>query len=223
MQRRSPFDYDVSVAAAKARQQKARRGMSGAVESSTHECDWPGCSQRGQYRAPVAPARLHEFHWFCLDHVRAYNAEWNFFSDLDEEEIEAALRNATAWERPTWKLGDGPAGRQGLHAHSEGRAWERFGINDPLDLLGENATLNPGPAANDARPRRRLPPLEAQALETLGLGPEETSRAGIRARYRALVKDLHPDLNGGSTPDPERLRNVLNAWDILKASANFTD
>jgi hypothetical protein len=221
---RSPLEFDVSVSAEKAQRARARRRMSGAVESSTRACEWPGCEGRGSYRAPVSPERLNEYHWFCLDHVREYNARWNFFADRDEETIEAALRSATAWERPTWRMGSGPAGMQGMHPHSDGRAWERFGISDPFELLGENATLNPGTAANSAgHARVRLTRLEQQAMDTLGLPHHVTARAEVRARYRALVKDLHPDMNGGSAEEAERLRRVLDAWDLLKASPNLDD
>jgi len=40
--------------------------------------------------------------------------------------------------------------------HAEGKAWERFGYTDPHEVLGENATINPGESlANDARKARR--------------------------------------------------------------------
>jgi len=222
MPARSPLDYDVSVTAEKRRRSHARR-MSGAVESSTRTCSWPGCEGAGQYRAPVAPDRLDEHRWFCLEHVRDYNARWNFFADLEEEDIAARLREATAWERPTWRMGRGPASAQGLHSHTEGRAWERFGFSDPFEVLGENATINPGGAANDARPRRRLTAIEQRAMDTLALPHQVEGRCEVRARYRALIKELHPDMNGGESHDPDRLRAVLGAWEVLKRSPNFTD
>ena len=220
MTSRSPLDYDVSVTAAKARQRR-RRGMSGAVESSTRVCDWPGCEARGLYRAPRAPDRLTEYRWFCLDHVRDYNRRWNFFADCDEGDLAEALSRATVWERPTWRLGGGPSGPQGLHAHAEGNAWARWGFADPLDVLGDNATIAPGPA--EGRPRRRLPRREQQALDTLGVAHQVEARAEVRAAYRALVKELHPDMNGGENPDPERLALVLKAWELLRRSPSFTD
>jgi len=219
---RAPLDYDVSVTAAKRRRARLR-GMSGAVETSTKTCQWPGCKAHGLYRAPMAPDRLSEYRWFCLEHVREYNAGWNFFADVTEEEIDHLIRRATTWERPTWRLGDAARPGQRLHPHAEGRAWERWGIADPLDLLGENATLRPEDGADRARTRRRLTRAEQTAMDTLGLPHQVTRRCEVRARYRALVKDLHPDINGGTQPDAERLTRVLRAWDLLKASPNFED
>jgi hypothetical protein len=41
-------------------------------------CDHPGCDSVGEHRAPRSRAALHLFYWFCRDHVRAYNAAWNY-------------------------------------------------------------------------------------------------------------------------------------------------
>ncbi len=222
MARRSPLEYDVSVSADKRRRTRPR-GMSGAFETANRTCDWQGCDKVAQYRAPKAPDRLDEFHWFCLEHVRAYNAGWDFFANRSEDEVDAILRGATTWERPTWSLGDGSAGTAGA-AHAPGRAWARAGLADPLDILGAAATINPGDAGRaEAKPRRRLSREEQHALDTLGVAHQVTERAEVRAAYRELVKDLHPDMNGGENPDPDRLSRVLKAWEVLRKSPNFTD
>lgn len=220
MTSRSPLDYDVSVTAAKRRQRRGR-AMSGAVEGSTRTCEWPGCEARGLYRAPRAPDQLQAHRWFCLEHVRRYNSSWNFFSQCDEADLAEALGRDTVWERPTWRLGGGPKGPQGMHPHAEGNAWARWGFTDPFEVLGENATIN-APTA-EASPRRRLTRREQRALDTLGVPHQVTMRTEVRAAYRALVKDLHPDMNGGDNPDPERLARVLKAWQLLRTSANFED
>lgn len=220
MSDRPPFDYDVSVTADKRRRMR-RRGLSGAFESAVRGCEWPGCDCAGQYRAPAAPHRLDEFRWFCLDHVREYNRGWDYFRDWTQADLDAQFRADMVWDRPTW----GFAGRgASASAHAEGRAWARFGFADPFEVLGENATLNPGRGGREApRPAaRRLPPSLARALEVLGAGPE-ASRTELRARYRALVKDLHPDMNGGRRDDEGRLREVLWAWDQVKDSRLIAD
>jgi len=45
----------------------------------------------------------------------------------------------------------------------------------------------------------------------------------LRSRYKELVKDLHPDMNGGRREDEGRLQEVLWAWDQVKASRRFVD
>jgi hypothetical protein len=107
--------------------------------------------------------------------------------------------------------------------HAEGKAWARWGFSDPLDVLGSAATLNPGEAAARERRFRRLTRDEQRAMDTLGLPHSVELRSEVRARYRALVKDLHPDLNNGARKDEGRLARVIRAWDILKTSRSFRD
>ena len=218
MRRRSPFEYDVSVSADKARR-RPRRGMGGAVEDSARTCEHPGCDKAGAYRAPFSPEALDRWRWFCLDHVRAYNAQWNFFQNHDDDELEAHVDRARVWDRPTWSFREAPKGPAGMNPHSDGRAWERYGFQDAFDVLGAKATINGG-AGVDPRPRRRLPANLRRALDILGAAETET-RAEIRRRYRDLVKNLHPDMNGGDRREEARLRRVLWAWNQIKDAAAF--
>lgn len=78
--------------------------------SATRSCDWPGCAELGAHRAPKSPHELDSHYWFCLAHVRVYNAQWDFFAGMSREEIEAFQRDNATWHRPTWPLGDRPAG-----------------------------------------------------------------------------------------------------------------
>lgn len=165
---------------------------------------------------------LDRFRWFCLDHVRAYNSHWNFFDGWSDEQMEAQWRADATWERPTWSLGKGPLNGARVAGHTDGQAWARHGFSDPLEVLGGAATQNPGREAG-APPRRHLTRTEQQAMDTLGLPHDIQSRAEVRTRYRELVKDLHPDMNGGGRAEEERLARVLKAWELLKASRNFSD
>ncbi len=87
-------------------------------------CDIPGCTEAGAFRAPKSRSQLNDYHWFCLDHVRAYNAGWDFYKGMSPAEVEAQLRADTAWQRPTW-----PLGRLG---HT---AWDDDALRDPLHIL----------------------------------------------------------------------------------------
>ncbi|MEO1155582.1 MAG: molecular chaperone DnaJ, partial [Pseudomonadota bacterium] len=149
---KSPFDFDISVSADKKRRARAR-GMSGAVESSSRSCEHPGCDKAGKYRAPKSPDNLEEFHWFCLEHVRAYNLKWNFFENHSEAELERQFAADKVWERPTrpFKTAEG---------HPEGRAWQRFGFDDPLEVLGEKGTKK---GNGTSVSQRRLPATERKA------------------------------------------------------------
>ena len=219
MRRPAPFDFDISVSADKRRRSRGR-GMSGAVDTG-RGCDHPGCDRPGRYRAPKSPERLDEFFWFCLDHVRDYNLRWNFFQDQSDADLERQFAADRVWDRPTRPFRETVAGR-GSTPHAEGRAWARFGFDDPLEVLGDKATLNPGGERGGARPARRLPPTERRALEILDARDDQT-KGEIRKLYKALVKDLHPDMNGGKRDDEARLTEVVWAWEQIKASRSFPE
>ncbi len=203
-----PFGFDISVSSDKKKRQRTRRGMSGAFETSTRACEHPDCQETGQYRAPKSPDDLDEFYWFCKDHVREYNLKWNFFHGQTEEEMNAQIDKDRVWERETK-----PFAKRG----EEARAWSRLGIDDPHQILGENATRNPGKSITGTR---KLPPTERRALDILE-AKDHWTKAEIRKSYKALIKVLHPDMNGGDRGHEEQLSEVVWAWDQIKESRNF--
>lgn len=209
MTKTDPFGFDISVSGAKKRNARGRRGMSGACETSTRPCDHAGCPERGIYRAPKSPGALDDYYWFCKEHVREYNLKWNFFEGVTEEEFLRQIDRDRVWGRPTR-----PFGQRG----EEARAWSRLGVDDPYQVLGDKATRNPGRTVGT----RRLPPTERRAIEILDLRDTAT-RKEIRAAYKALVKVLHPDMNGGDRSHEEQLAEVVWAWEQLRESRNFKD
>ena len=87
----------------------------GAEKPEIRCCDWPGCNGDGEHRAPKSRNELKSYHWFCLDHVRRYNAGWNYYDGMTDAEVEADVRRDTVWHRPSWPLGgkNGNGGRKG--------------------------------------------------------------------------------------------------------------
>jgi len=210
MNKDDPFGFDISVSADKKKRTRGRRGMSGAFETSTRVCEHPGCQEQGQYRAPRSPDHLDEYKWFCKEHVREYNLKWNFFSGTTEEEMEEQINASRYGERPTK-----PFGKRG----AEERAWSRLGIDDPHQVLGENATQNPGKSITGTR---KLPPTERKAIEILD-ARDHWTKSEVRKAYKALIKVLHPDMNGGDRSHEEQLQEVVWAWDQIKVSRWFKD
>ena len=208
MSKDDPFGFDIRVSSDKKKRQRTKRGMSGAFETSQRGCAHPGCAEPGQYRAPKSPDSLDEYYWFCKEHVREYNLKWNFFNGSTEEEFEAQIEKDRVWDRPTK-----PFGKQG----EEARAGSRLGGDDPHQILGSNATRNPGKSVTGTR---RLPPTARRAIDILE-AKDHWTKAEIRKQYKSLVKDLHPDMNGGAREDEDRLQEVVWAWDQIKDSRNF--
>lgn len=172
---------------------------------TTRVCAHPGCGEPGEYRAPKSRDRLDEYHWFCLEHVRAYNAQWNYYAGLDDEDVEEAVRADICWGRPTWRLGGGTA-------RAFARA-ARGGFRDDFKVFAdqsEDADVEHVPPAERPAIRRSLRVLDLDWPATFD---------DVRIRYKELVKQLHPDANGGDTHAEERLKRVNQAYSVLKTSA----
>ena len=211
MSTRPPFEFDLRVSTDKSKRKTVRRGtMSGASEAANRPCDFPDCREKAAYRAPKSPDHLNEYFWFCRDHIREYNLKWNFFGTATDEEFQKLLDKDRLWERETV-----PFSRK-----DDGRAWARLGVNDPLAILGEKATQNPGKALSQAT--RKLPSTERKALDILD-ARDTWTKSEIRKQYKGLVKDLHPDMNGGDRSDEDRLQEVVWAWDQIKDSRYFKE
>lgn len=178
-------------------------------------CEEPGCEAAGEFRAPAAegmgggdgPGR---WRWFCLDHVRAFNAGYNFFEGMSAEEISFAQRPLAGWERETRAFAStGGADRP--------PRWADF--TDPLDAIGARfrARMEAEKGRADGKP---LSPKDREALRVLELEPDADRRA-LRQRYSELVRRYHPDRNGGDRSQEARLQRVIEAYQQLKAAPAF--
>ncbi|NJO38819.1 MAG: J domain-containing protein [Rhizobiales bacterium] len=178
--------------------------LPGDKEQAHQTCDWPGCQRLGDYRAPRSRDRLRTFFFFCLEHVRDYNRDWDFFSGMNQAEIEAYLREDVTWHRPTWKIGS--PGNQ----HGDGWRWQ-----DPFEVLINGPGMGGAEAkAEWDRPTSRLGRRE-QMLKVMGLEHDATPDE-LKARYKELVKKHHPDVNHGNKAAEERLKLINEAYTYLR-------
>jgi hypothetical protein len=179
-------------------------------------CEKTGCGQAGNFRAPKGRGREGQYWRFCLDHVRAYNATYNYFAGMTDDAVAAYQKDAVVGHRPTWSMGVNPAvGRAGeSRAETPPRDWE---YADPLGILRAEGLGQARRAAAPEPKRRRYSGVVQRALDTLGLD-ETADAAAIKAQYKALVKRFHPDAHGGDRSFEERLRDIIRAHDTLKTA-----
>lgn len=190
---------------------RVRRDPQAEAKSHAPVCQWDGCNEPGTHRAPVGRMAEGEYFKFCFDHVREYNKGFNYFSGLADSEIARYQKEALTGHRPTWKMGTAAGGGSrsapDFAQQRSGRAGYYNRMRDPFNLFGTNQNATPR--------ERKARPLEAKALETLGLTVKATS-AEIKARYKELVKRHHPDSNGGDRSSEDRFREVLHSYRVLK-------
>ena len=81
-------------------------------------------------------------------------------------------------------------------------------FDDPLGLFDfENR--------DEAKSRRRLTPEERAAWKTLNLAPVDDFDI-VKKQYKRLVKENHPDKNGGDAKAEERLKDINLAYSLIR-------
>lgn len=178
----------------------------GKPRTAQKSCEMPGCRLHADHRAPKDRA-LSDYYWFCLDHVKEYNNAWNFFSGMNESEVEQHIHNSFYGDRPTWRYDMNKGGPEDFLYR---KAWQTYNFTDKNpedeDAKARNKTHQAG-----AQP---LTP-EREALSIMGL-QEPVTLEEIKRRYKTLAKKHHPDLNGGCSESEELLKRVNMAYTILK-------
>jgi hypothetical protein len=194
----------------------------GRYDSEGRSCEYPGCREAGEFRAPGHAGNSFNgpgnWRWFCLDHVREFNQGYDWFDGMTADEILEAQSPTAGWRT------ESPAFRPTAGADTMPR-WADFA--DPLDAISARANRIRGAAqrradasAAESGTSRRFNREETRALETLGLGAD-TDRQGLRRRYSELVRRYHPDRNGGDRRHEDRLQQVVEAYALLKGSRAF--
>jgi len=181
--------------------------MHGRVEGARDRCAVPGCSEPGEFKAPLRAADFDgpgQWRFLCLEHVREHNAKYNFFNGMSPEEISDAQSPYAGWDRAT---------RAFAHAGGDpAPAWSNF--SDPLEAI--SGRFRRARQENSWRFSRA----EQRALTVLGLG-EDADLKSVRGRYSQLVRRFHPDRNGGDRTHEGRLGEVIEAYQLLRKSAVF--
>ena len=184
----------------------------GRVNATGQDCDWPGCGQAGEFRAPGGRASGFDgpgdYRWLCLDHVRAFNAAYDAFRGMNAEEIWAAQSPISGWASET-RAFSATAGIDGTPR------WADFA--DPLDAISARARVKKPSQRQDGK---LVTPDERRALDALSL-PLDADRTALRQRYSELVRRYHPDRNGGDRNFEARLQGVVEAYQLLRRAAAF--
>lgn len=174
--------------------------------TKTRPCSVKGCEGEATCRVPM-DRELSSYVWVCQKHAREHNEKWDYFKGMSEADIARFQEEALTGHRPTWQLGKRAAGVKSAHDGTSGS----YRVEDGFAVFGEAETEKP------RRPERTLTGLQRQAFDSLGLEPS-ASLNDIKARYKELVKRFHPDANGGDRGTEERLRQVIKAYSVLRAS-----
>ena len=165
-------------------------------------CDWHNCKEIGSYKAPVEKDNSRSYRYLCLEHIKIFNKNWNYFSDMNEEQIEYFIKSDLTWHKPTKSFGSPENFFKIL--------WNNA-LDDKINIL-QNSEFK-------EFKKSKLSEKDRHALEVLGL-KYEVKWPDIQKKFKGLVKKYHPDKNRGSKKYEDILKKVTLAYSQLKLTFN---
>ena len=151
--------------------------------------------------------------WLCLEHIRAFNASYDYFAGMSMDQIYAAQTPMHGWETESRTFR--AAGSADLPPR-----WADF--KDPVDAIGARFRQRMDEAREEQRQAAdpRFSREQHRALKLMGLTPE-CDRRTLRRRYADLLRRYHPDRNGGDRSHEKALQAVIEAYTALAKAQAF--
>ena len=170
------------------KQQRTPKYFAPQNEGRAHACDFPGCTEKGEYKAPK-DKKLKSYYWFCLKHVQEYNAKWNYdFADAAEEEAKPKMHFGGFRSKIRYQFG--------------------YDFIDELGIEGSfSASQNKNHVYYTDKDRRNA--------ETMELDLDNLTLDSLKKQYKKLVKKYHPDVNAGDKTCEEKFKKISAAYHEL--------
>ena len=162
-------------------------------------CDWNNCNNIGQYRAPIEKDNSKKYRLLCLQHIKEFNKNWNYFENMNDAEILEFIKSDMTWHKPTQNFS------------AQDNFFKILWNNALKDDLNKN-----GINKNHAKiAQLNFSNKDLKAFDILGLDVTKNWE-NIRSRFKKLVKKFHPDMNSGNRKFEEKLKVITLAYTQLK-------
>ena len=161
-------------------------------------CDWENCDKDGSYKAPVEKDNSKNFKLLCLEHIKIFNKKWNYFSNMNDQEIEYFVKSDLTWHKSTKSFGSS----------------ENFFNILWNNALEDNLNIFKSSSFKEFK-KNRLSSNDRDALDIMDLN-YEAKWEEIKKKFITLVKKYHPDKNQGSRKFEDKLKKITLAYSQLK-------
>jgi len=161
-------------------------------------CDWNNCNNTGIYKAPIEKDNSRKYRLLCLKHIKIFNKNWNYFENMNDQQIEFFIKSDLTWHKATKKFGSS----------------ENF-----FNILWNNALedkLNIFESSNfiDFK-KTKISKTDKDALNVMELN-SDVKWEQIQSKFKQLVKKYHPDKNQGNKKFEDKLKKITLAYSQLK-------
>ncbi len=161
-------------------------------------CDWENCNKIGSYKAPIEKDNSKKFRMLCLEHVKEFNKNWNYFENMNDHEIEFFIKSDLTWHKSTKNFGSSENFFNIL--------WNNA-LEDKLNIFKSSSYSN--------FKKTKLSRTDKDALQVMELN-DAAKWEEIQAKFKSLVKKYHPDKNQGNKKFEDKLKKITLAYSQLK-------
>ena len=162
-------------------------------------CDWNNCLEEGSYKAPVEKDNSKKYRMLCLNHVKEFNKNWNYFEGMNDNQVYEFLKSDMIWHKPTQSFNSSDNFFKILWNNALKDELNKYKINGQLDHMNQFKFNN-----NDIK-----------AFSILG-AQVGIKWEGIQEKFKKLVKKFHPDMNAGNKKYEDKLKIITLAYTQLK-------
>jgi len=162
-------------------------------------CDWNNCKEIGAYKAPVEKDNSRKYRLLCLEHVKEFNKNWNYFSGMNDDQIMDFLKSDMTWHKPT----------------------QNFSSSDNFfkvlwnDTLKDEMDKDKFKSDYNHMSKFKFDHKDIKAFSVLGVSGGLKWQK-IQEKFKSLVKKFHPDINAGNKKYEEKLKLITLAYTQLK-------
>ena len=160
-------------------------------------CDWNNCLEEGLYKAPKERDNSKNFRLLCLDHVKEFNKNWNYFSGMNDYQVMEFLKSDMTWHKSTQSFSSSESFFKVL--------WNNA-LKDEMDKIKFDDEFNHINKFNHN---------DIKAFGILGISVG-LKWERIKEKFKKLVKKFHPDMNSGNKEFEEKLKVITLAYTQLK-------
>ena len=162
-------------------------------------CEWENCMEIGNYKAPMEKDNSKNYRWLCVEHIKLFNKNWDYFDGMNQNEIEIFLKSDMTWHRPTQKFGSSDNFFNIL--------WNNA-LNDKFNFFKHERNTH---SLNG----KKLSEKDIDAFKIMEL-ELNASWPIIQKKFKTLVKKFHPDKNSGNKQFEDKLKRITLAYSHIK-------
>ena len=160
-------------------------------------CDWNNCFEEGSYKAPIEKDNSKKYRMLCLNHIKEFNKNWNYFEGMDEKQINEFIKSDMTWHKSTQSFSSSDNFFKVLWNNALREDLNKYKINGQFD------------------PTNKFNHNDVKAFDILGLSIGIKSK-NIKQKFKKLVKKYHPDMNAGNKKYEDKLKVITLAYTQLK-------